>query len=164
MPHRLFSLLPACVTLCCALSITPPPSGAVSSTVVISEFRTRGPNGGNDEFIELYNLSDAAVDISGWEIRGSNNAGRVSTRAVINDSTVLNPGCYYLLTNPTTSGGPYSGPVPGEQTFGPGIPNDGGLALVMPDGSIIDQVGLSAGAAFKEGLPLTPLPANANQS
>ena len=26
---------------------------AVSSTVVISEFRTVGPSGGNDEFIEL---------------------------------------------------------------------------------------------------------------
>jgi hypothetical protein len=28
-----------------------------SSTLVISEFRTRGPNGANDEFIALYNRS-----------------------------------------------------------------------------------------------------------
>jgi hypothetical protein len=34
---------------------------STSSTVVISEFRTRGPNGGNDEFIELYNLSPSPV-------------------------------------------------------------------------------------------------------
>ncbi len=30
---------------------------SVSTTIVISEFRTRGPSGANDEFIELYNLS-----------------------------------------------------------------------------------------------------------
>ena len=39
---------------------------ASSSSVVISEFRTRGPAGGNDEFVEIYNLSAAPVDISGW--------------------------------------------------------------------------------------------------
>ena len=64
------------VTLCAlsllffASSSTPQKTQAVSSTVVISEFRTRGPNGGNDEFIELYNLSSSPVNISGWQIRG----------------------------------------------------------------------------------------------
>ena len=29
--------------------------------MVISEFRVRGPNGGNDEFVELYNNTDAAI-------------------------------------------------------------------------------------------------------
>src|SRR5215471_15031349 len=48
---------------------------AASSSIVISEFRVRGPNGGSDEFIELYNLSSAPVNIGGWKIKGSNNAG-----------------------------------------------------------------------------------------
>lgn len=43
---------------------------ASSSSVVISEFRTRGPNGGNDEFIELYNGSSSPVAIGGWEVKG----------------------------------------------------------------------------------------------
>ena len=34
----------------------------------------------------------------------------------------------------------------------------------MPDDSIVDQVGLSSGSAFKEGMHLAPLPADANQS
>src|SRR5215470_16301363 len=75
---------------------------AVSTNVVISEFRVRGPNGGNDEFIELYNLSGASVAIGGWKIRGSNNAATVSDRATITAGTILQPGCHYLITNSST--------------------------------------------------------------
>ncbi|MEI2827833.1 MAG: lamin tail domain-containing protein [Dermatophilaceae bacterium] len=48
--------------------------------VVISEFRTRATNGGNDEFIELFNASSAAVDISGWQIWGLNSTGSCGER------------------------------------------------------------------------------------
>jgi hypothetical protein len=61
---------------------------AVSTNVVISEFRVRGPNGAADEFIELYNLSGAPVAIGGWKIRGSNNAAGVSDRATITAGTI----------------------------------------------------------------------------
>ncbi len=60
---------------------------AASSTVVISEFRVRGPSGGNDEFIEIYNLSASPVNIGGWLLRASNNAGTVSTRATISETS-----------------------------------------------------------------------------
>ena len=62
---------------------------AVSTNVVISEFRVRGPQGGNDEFVELYNLSAAPVAIGGWNIRGSNNAAGVSIRATITAGTII---------------------------------------------------------------------------
>ena len=42
------------------------PATAQSTTIVISEYRTRGPAGGNDEFIELRNNSAAPVDIGGY--------------------------------------------------------------------------------------------------
>src|SRR5687768_13986951 len=80
---------------------------AVSTNVVISEFRVRGPQGGNEEFVELYNLSGAPVAIGGWNIRGSNNAAGVSIRETITAGTILQPGCHYLLTNAAASG--YSG-------------------------------------------------------
>jgi hypothetical protein len=133
-----------------------------SSSIVISEFRTRGPNGGNDEFIELYNLSSSSVNIGGWRIEGSNNSGSVTTRAVVN-GTVVNPHCHYLLANSNPQFGPYSGSVIPDQTYGVGITDDGGIALTMPDGTIVDQVGLSSGSAFREGSTLSPLISNSDR-
>src|SRR5687767_15869035 len=88
---------------------------AISTNVVISEFRVRGPNGAADEFVELYNLSGAPVNIGGWLVRGSNSSAFVSTRVTIAANTTLNPGCHFLVTNSSASGGPYSGAVAGNQ-------------------------------------------------
>ena len=134
-----------------------------SPTVVISEFRVRGPNGGSDEFVELHNLSSEPVPIGGWTIRGSNASGGTSVRATITAGTTLGAGCFYLITNSSTSGGPYSGTVKGDQTYPTGITDDGGIALTQGNGTIIDQVGLSGGSAFKEGTPLSTL-GNSNQN
>ena len=130
---------------------------AISTNIVISEFRVRGPNGGNDEFVEIYNLSGAPVNIGGWKIRGSNASASVSDRAIVTAGTVLQPGCHYLFTNSNATAGPYSGAVAGNQTYNVGIGDDGGLAVTLPDNTIVDQVGMSAGSAFKEGTPLANL-------
>ncbi len=122
-------------------------------TVVISEFRTRGPLGGNDEFVELFNATSADVDISGWKIRGSNSAGTTGDRATIPAATMLKAGCYYLVINGTATTG-YSGITAGNLTFTTGITDDGGAALTRGDNSIVDQVGMSAGSAFGEGTRL----------
>ena len=79
--------------------------GAQSGTsVVINEFRVRGPNGGNDEFIELFNPTAGSVDISGWKIRGSNVSGTIGDRLTLPPNTTLGPGCYYLATNAAALG------------------------------------------------------------
>lgn len=119
------------------------------TSVVISEFRTRGLSGPNDEYIELYNPTSAVVDISGWKINASNDTGTISTRATIPASTILRSGQYYLIANNTTNG--YSGIVPVNLTYGQGITDAGGIALVKPDNiTIVDQVGVGANSAYKE--------------
>jgi uncharacterized protein len=143
------------------------PAAAASTTVAIGEFRVRGPNGGSDELVELYNLSSAPQNIGGWRLNGSNNAGTVSTRATVPAGTTIGPRCHYLFTNSSTSGGPYSGAVAGDQTYGTGITDDGGIGLLLPspDPTIVDQVGLSAGSAYKEGATLASLgSSNLNRS
>src|SRR3954468_10481517 len=137
---------------------------AASPNVVISEFRFRGPNGASDEFIELYNRSNVPVAIGGWLIRGSNNAGTVSTRVTIATGRMLDAGCHFLVTNSTA--GAYSGGVAGDQTYSTGVTDDGGVAVTLPDQTtVVDAVGLSTGSAFKEGTPLASLGAtNANRS
>ncbi|HJX90774.1 MAG TPA: lamin tail domain-containing protein, partial [Pyrinomonadaceae bacterium] len=141
-------------------SPTPSPSPVTVPAVVISEFRTRGPNGASDEFIEIYNKSDSAVNLSGLKIRGSSNAGTITTRLTITSNTFIPGRGHFLAVNSTG----YSGSVPGEQSFTSGIANDGGVALTMADDTIIDQVGLSVGSAFKEGTNLPPLTTDSNQS
>jgi len=136
------------------------PTPASNPAAVISEFRTRGPNGANDEFIEIYNNSDFPLDISGWKLRGSSSSGSITTRLTVSAGTLIPRRGHFLATN---SGG-YSGIVTADQTYASGITNDGGLALTLPDDSVVDQVGLSPGSSYKEGMHLAPLPSDANQS
>ncbi|MGZ5482942.1 MAG: lamin tail domain-containing protein [Pyrinomonadaceae bacterium] len=128
--------------------------------ILISEFRFRGSNGANDEFIELYNPTTRTIDISGFKIFRSNNTGATSAHATINSGVLLPSGCHYLLANANASG-PYNDAIPGDQTYSTGTTDDGGLAVTLASGSassgILDQVGLSAGSAYKEGTPLASL-------
>jgi uncharacterized repeat protein (TIGR01451 family) len=131
--------------------------------VLISEFRTRGSAGATDEFIEIYNPTSSTVTIGGLKIRASNNAGTISDRVTITAGTTLGSGCHYLLANSSSSG--YSGSVAANQTYTTGIADDGGIAITRADGTtIIDQVGMSSGSAYKEGATLTPLSTSVEQS
>lgn len=134
-----------------------------STTIVISEFRTRGDGGGFDEFVELYNKTDSPIDLSGWKIKASNSEGGVGTRVTINPGTYIPARGHFLATNENASGG-YSGPVAGDQTFSLGIPDDGGIAIVTPDDTVVDRVGMSDGSAFKESRALHPSTGDSDQS
>ena len=136
-----------------------------SSTLVISEFRTRGPNGANDEFIELHNLSNGPVAIDGWKVMrspGSSSSGSPTQVLQIPANTTMNPGSFFLLTNTGTYG--YSGSVGPDATYAGGIDDDGGIGLLDATGIVIDQVGMSTNTFFHEGTPLAPMTLNVNQS
>jgi hypothetical protein len=146
-----------------AMLITAGAATVASANILISEFRTRGPNGATDEFVEIWNNSGIAVNIGGYTMRASNNAGVNSVRATVPAGTLLNAGCYYLFTN-STAGSGYSGAVPGNTTFTVGITDDGGIAIADGAAVILDQAGMSAGSAYKEGVTLAPTALNNNQS
>ncbi len=147
--HRL-RLLAAAVVLV-SLTVFAGSSGVVTaeastSGVVISEFRTRGPVGGNDEFIELRNAGSAAVNIGGWLVQGcsSGTPGTASTRVTVSAGVVLGPGQSYLVANSTSPG--YSETVPPNQTYGTGITdfattNYAGIRLTNAAGVVQDGVG-----------------------
>jgi len=147
------------VFFCSALGEVPTAWGQVK----ISEFRTRGPNGANDEFIELYNNSDSAIDISSWRIRASNSGGATSNRTQIPSFTILPARSHYLIVNNNAAGG-YSGSVAGDQAYGTGVTDDGGIALTLADSTVVDQIGMSAGSSFGEGGRLGPLTLNSDSS
>jgi beta-lactamase superfamily II metal-dependent hydrolase/DNA/RNA endonuclease YhcR with UshA esterase domain len=131
-------------------------STGLTTPLVISEFRFRGPTGAGDEFVELYNNSDAPVPIAGYVLRASNGAGVTGARATVPPNVTIPPRGHYLFTNLS-----YSGLVLG-QPYSVGITDDGGVAVFASPTSTtpLDQVGTSAGSAYREGAPLPQLPIN----
>jgi uncharacterized repeat protein (TIGR01451 family) len=131
--------------------------------LLIGEFRTRGPSGASDEFVEIYNPGTSSVVIGGLKIRVSSNSGTTTDRVTITAGTTLGPGCHYLIANSSASG--YSESTSPNQTYTTGIADDGGIAITRNNGTtVIDQVGMSSGSAYKEGTTLTPLSSNVQQS
>ncbi len=130
-----------------------------ATSVVISEFRTRGPSGAEDEFVEIYNPTSNPVDISGWIISGSNSSGTVQNRATIPAATLLRSGQYYLIAHNS-----YTGTVSPNLRYGTSISNDGGIALLNSTGDIVDEVGMDQNSFYQEGTPLSPLSGTSNGS
>ena len=128
----------------------------------LTQFRVRGPAGGNDEFIEVQNTGTAPLDLSGYKLNASNASGTTGTRFTFPAGATIAPGCFALLANTAASG--YSGSVTPDFKYSTGITDDGGLALLNTSGTVVDQVGLSAGSAYKLGTPLASLgSSNADQ-
>jgi hypothetical protein len=133
-------------------------SRAVSRTVVISEFRTRGPAGEGDDFIELFNLSDSLVNIANWQVKVLQTRSTNGYTVGIPGGVVLFPGSHYLLTGPS-----YSGSVRGDQGLPAEIPDAVGIAIQIPSGIIQDSVGTDFGL-YGEGPLLRALFTNEDRS
>ena len=142
------------------------PALASPNGVVVSELRTRGPVGGNDEFVELFNTSTSSVDISGYRLQGcASTGGAASDRTTIPSGTVLQPGQHYLFTNAASGG--YSGSVPGDRTYTTGFTDFGanasGLRIVDASGSVVDGAG-SPSSPCREGAGITTPTTNGDNS
>ena len=168
--HRL--LVGAVVALLTSLALAPAAS-AISDDIVISEFRVRGPVGGNDEFIELRNGSTAPVSIAGWRLQGcASGDGAAGTRATVPAGVSLAAGQSYLFTNFQSNGTGYSGSVAGDQTYGTGITdfannNNAGIRLLDDAGTeptdVVDGVGSPTSPCHEGNGFATPV-ANGDQS
>jgi hypothetical protein len=131
------------------------------SHMVISEFRTQGIFGADDEFVELYNPTGAAVNLSGWSVKRSSSCGTSSITLFSFSTlsgTILQAGQHYLAATTASQ-------IPSPDTsFSPGIADDGGLVLVNASGTVVDAVGMCISTLYREGTNLVPLSGNNNQS
>ena len=141
------------------------PSGPTSNSLIISEFRERGPNGATDEYVELYNPSALPVVVStsdtspGWALVASDG----TTRFVVPNGTLIPPRGHYLGTN--SVGYSLGGYAAGDITFATEIPDNSGLALFNTAtvsnfnvANRLDAVGFTSTATlFKEGTGLPTL-------
>lgn len=90
-------------------------AAAVSTTVVISQVYGGGGNAGatyRNDFIELYNLGTATVDLSGWSVQYGSATG--STWAATPLSGSIAPGHYYLVKEAAGAGGTVDLPTPDD--------------------------------------------------
>jgi hypothetical protein len=105
----------------------PGPAPAAGS-LIISEFRVRGPSGANDEFVEIYNDSGAdhtvaASSGTGYGVAASDGV----LRCTIPNGTVIPARGHYLCTNSVS----YSlgGYAAGDASYAVDIPDNAGIAL-----------------------------------
>jgi phosphatidylserine/phosphatidylglycerophosphate/cardiolipin synthase-like enzyme len=127
----------------CVLSIIAIPLQAQTATnVVISEFATRGQQNTQGEFVELYNPTNADIDMSGWKLQYRSAAGSsYSNMGTVPANTVIHPHSYYLCAGTAWTG------VPAADMLwtSSGIADDGNLRLVDASNAEVDRVGYGAG-------------------
>ena len=144
---------------------TPTPGG---TTLIISEFRLRGPNGATDEFIEIYNNGKSAVNVLASD--GSNGYAVAASdglvRFVIPNGTIIPAGGHFLGVNAlaySLSGYPagLGSGATGDATYTLNIGDNAGIALFKTANSVnfnlanrLDAVGATsvANALYKEGV------------
>jgi hypothetical protein len=134
-------------------------TSAVTSPLIISEFRVRGPGGANDEFVEIYNNSDTSTTVasqvgSGFAVAASDAV----VRCTIPNGTVIPGRGHYLCTN--TVGYSLGAYATGDATYVTDIPDNAGIALFNNNvpanfilGNRLDAVGSTseANTLYKEG-------------
>ncbi len=83
----------------------PTPTPATAGQVLISEFRIDGPNGSDDEFVELYNNTDQPLSVqaadasTGWALVSATDAGgALAALCVIPNGTTIAAHGHYLYT------------------------------------------------------------------
>jgi RHS repeat-associated protein len=136
-----------------------------STGIIISEFRLRGANGVNDEFVEFYNNTDQDITIctadgsNGWAVVSSDG----TVRFVIPANTIIPAQAHYLAVGSGYSLATYAA---GDLTYTPDTPDNLGLALFNTASAInftisnrLDAVGFTttSNALYREGTGLSPL-------
>src|SRR5882672_3037163 len=88
----------ALAALLAYVAFTPAPLAGISNGVVISQVYGGGGNSGGqfkNDFIELHNRGGSAVNVTGWSVQYTSQAG--TSWAVTTLTGTLAPGQYYLI-------------------------------------------------------------------
>jgi hypothetical protein len=138
-------------------------ASAPATTVVLSEVggcrmsatsgtTACGGTGANDEFVELYNPTAGAIDVSGWFLQRRASGGSATCGATLPAGTIIQPGHFYLIGGAGYTASHYAG-APAADLLAAGSLMVGGSESVVlisnagtctGSGSVVDS--LSAGA------------------
>src|ERR1041385_8553709 len=147
MMKRLLSIV-----ISLAIFVLSSPFAHASSSVVISQVYGGGGNSGatlRNDFVELFNRSNTAINVTGWSIQYASASGSSWDRTLL--TGVIQPGQYYLVQEAEGTGGSVSLPTPDlvgvtNMSLSDGkvvlVSNSTALTGTAPSGSqIVDFVG-----------------------
>jgi hypothetical protein len=126
----------------------------VTTHVVISELQVAGTAGANDEFVELYNPTNAPIDISGWRVQYKSATGAsYQTEVTLPAGATIASHGYYLIGSGGSGG--YSGTVAADflRSSGLAFAAAGGHVRIGPsnittavtDPAAVDTLGYGTG-------------------
>jgi hypothetical protein len=126
----------------------------VGHELIISQLRFSGPSGANDSYVNLYNTSPTAINLTGWTLHYESNTGTDVSVALPAAGNVPAKG-YYLVAGSSFSLNATAGADDETGSFAPPTTNTG-VEVVAPNSAISDAVGLSGATTtyrFGTGLP-----------
>ena len=134
------------------LSIQAGGSCAALGHLVISEIRSRGTAGGNDDFVELYNPTDLPVTLdTTWKLDARNHTagGSYGTRWTGSGKTIPSHGHFLIV------GSAYAQSPAGDETLTSGI-TDATSVKLTHSGAVVDAVCYAFDAATSASFATDP--------
>jgi hypothetical protein len=163
--------------------VSPPPSQALSSGIVISQIYPNGGSSGalyRNDFIELFNRGNTPINVAGWSVQYAVGNGAQSSNwavtPICGTSCIIQPHSYFLVQEASSGANGLVLPTPDATGTIDISPNNGKVALVnnttsLTGGtgcpfaaSVVDFVGYGSAANCSEGNATAPNPGNNDQS
>ncbi len=107
-------------------------TAASGGAAMISEFRTHGPSGSTDEYVELLNTTSTPLDLTGWALQYT--SGGVLTTTTLPSNAVIPASGHYLITG-TGYNSNLTAYATGDLTLPSGIDIDQNSAISLLDTS-----------------------------
>ncbi len=121
-----------------------------ATNIVVNEIQTAGQTS-KDEFVELYNPTDASIDVTGWRLTKKTATGNEANLVSTFSSMSIQPHGFLLIAHPTD----YKGSVSPDLTYSTSntIADDNTVILYRDAGdTIVDLVGVGK-ATVRDGTP-----------
>ena len=134
-PHRGVAITAVCALSAAVLLATSPAAVGVESGIRINEVESSGGTPG--DWIEFYNASGAAVDLSGYTVQDDNDDNSYT----FPDGTVVEPGAYLVIDEL----------IDGAGDFDYGLGGTDRVRLSDPSGALVDDTTWSGHAATTWG-------------
>lgn len=114
------------------------------SNVVISQIQVSGTNNTHQEFVELYNPANVAIDMTGWELGKEAQSGSNLYPLIASLSGSIKPYSYFLIA-PTDYSGSVSADLTYVATNSATISNNNTIILFSDNGiTRVDTVGMGS--------------------